>query len=47
MIADIQALRVTNWNRRKAAAVLKIDYRALLYKIKRLSIEKQSIAREV
>jgi two-component system response regulator AtoC len=40
----LQALRVTNWNRRKAAAVLKIDYRALLYKIKRLSIEEQSIS---
>ena len=40
----LQALRGTNWNRRKAAKVLKIDYRSLLYKIKRLAIEEQSIA---
>jgi two-component system response regulator AtoC len=43
----LQALRSANWNRRKAAAELKIDYRALLYKIKRLSIEEQSIAQSV
>jgi two-component system response regulator AtoC len=43
----LQALRATNWNRRKAAAVLRIDYRSLLYKIKRLSIEEQSIAQSV
>jgi len=43
----LEALRATNWNRRKAAAVLKIDYRALLYKIKSLSIEEQSIEQGV
>ena len=43
----LQALRGTNWNRRKAAAILKIDYRSLLYKIKRLAIEEQSIAQSV
>jgi two-component system response regulator AtoC len=34
----LEALTSTNWNRRKAAAKLQIDYRALLYKMKRLSI---------
>jgi two-component system, NtrC family, response regulator AtoC len=34
----LEALNATNWNRRKAAAKLQIDYRALLYKMKRLSI---------
>ncbi len=29
-----EVLRKTNWNRRKAAAVLEISYRSLLYKIK-------------
>jgi two-component system, NtrC family, response regulator AtoC len=34
----LEALTSTRWNRRKAAAKLQIDYRALLYKMKRLSI---------
>jgi len=29
-----EALRRTNWNRRKAAKLLEISYRSLLYKIK-------------
>ena len=29
-----EVLRKTNWNRRKAADVLEISYRSLLYKIK-------------
>jgi two-component system response regulator AtoC len=36
--AIIAALESTQWNRRRAAMLLKIDYKALLYKIKRLSI---------
>ncbi|MGB5106895.1 MAG: sigma-54 dependent transcriptional regulator [Candidatus Zixiibacteriota bacterium] len=32
LIAEV--LRKTNWNRRKAAAILEISYRSLLYKIK-------------
>ena len=33
------ALNSTRWNRKQAAALLKIDYKALLYKMKKLSIE--------
>jgi two-component system response regulator AtoC len=35
----VDALQTTRWNRKKAAAVLKIDYKALLYKMKKLNIE--------
>ena len=30
---------MTRWNRKQAAALLKIDYKALLYKMKKLGIE--------
>jgi len=33
-----RVLQQTNWNRRKAAEILKISYRALLYKIKELDL---------
>jgi DNA-binding NtrC family response regulator len=33
-----RALQYTGWNRKRAAAVLKISYRGLLYKIRRHSI---------
>ncbi len=33
-----RALRHTGWNRKRAAALLKISYRGLLYKIRRHSI---------
>jgi DNA-binding NtrC family response regulator len=33
------ALNTTRWNRRKAAALLSIEYRSFLYKIKKLGIE--------
>jgi transcriptional regulator with PAS, ATPase and Fis domain len=33
-----QALSQTNWNRRKAAQLLDISYRSLLYKIKEYQI---------
>ena len=37
--AILAALNSTRWNRKQAAALLKIDYKALLYKMKRLGIE--------
>jgi DNA-binding NtrC family response regulator len=37
--AILAALNSTRWNRKQAAQVLNIDYKALLYKMKKLSIE--------
>jgi two-component system, NtrC family, response regulator AtoC len=37
--AILAALNSTHWNRRRAAVLLKIDYKALLYKMKKLGIE--------
>jgi two-component system response regulator AtoC len=37
--AIIAALESTHWNRKKAAILLKIDYKALLYKMKKLDID--------
>jgi two-component system response regulator AtoC len=42
--AIIAALNSTQWNRKKAAILLKIDYKALLYKMKKLSIEDKMAA---
>lgn len=36
----LRALRGTNWNKKKAAQMLQISYKALLYKIKECGIEK-------
>ena len=36
--AILSALNSTQWNRKQAAAILQIDYKALLYKIKKLGI---------
>jgi two-component system, NtrC family, response regulator AtoC len=36
----LKALRGTNWNKKRAALLLKISYKALLYKIKECGIEK-------
>jgi DNA-binding NtrC family response regulator len=36
--AITQVLEQTNWNRKQAAAVLKISYKALLYKIRQYGI---------
>ena len=36
--AILSALNATQWNRKRAAAMLQIDYKALLYKIKKLGI---------
>jgi two-component system response regulator AtoC len=38
----IAALNSTRWNRKRAAAMLNIEYKALLYKMKKLSIESRS-----
>lgn len=40
--AIVAALSTTRWNRKKAAAVLRIDYKALLYKMKKLGIDGNS-----
>ena len=37
--AILAALHTTRWNRKQAAALLKIDYKALLYKMKKLGVE--------
>lgn len=37
--AIVAALESTHWNRKKAALLLKIDYKALLYKMKKLDID--------
>jgi two-component system, NtrC family, response regulator AtoC len=42
--AIIAALDSTRWNRKKAAAILRIDYKALLYKMKKLGIEDKAVA---
>lgn len=40
MQAIAEALQQTSWNRKKAAALLNISYKALLYKIKQYGIDK-------
>jgi two-component system response regulator AtoC len=40
--AILEALHRTRWNRKQAATLLKIDYKALLYKMKKLSIEERA-----
>jgi two-component system, NtrC family, response regulator AtoC len=40
--AILEALNTTRWNRKQAAALLQIDYKALLYKMKKLRIEGKS-----
>jgi len=42
----LATLNSTRWNRKQAAALLKVDYKALLYKIKRLGIEDKPILLE-
>jgi two-component system, NtrC family, response regulator AtoC len=37
--AILAALDTTRWNRKQAAALLQIDYKALLYKMKKLGVE--------
>jgi len=42
--AILGALNSTRWNRKQAAALLKIDYKALLYKMKKLGVEDTPVA---
>jgi two-component system response regulator AtoC len=42
--AIVGALKSTNWNRKQASILLQIEYKALLYKMKRLSIKKEKPA---
>jgi len=39
----LKALEMTNWNRKRAADILHISYKALLYKIKETSLDKRPI----
>jgi len=41
--AILAALNSTRWNRKQAAALLKIDYKALLYKMKKLGVEDNNL----
>ena len=41
--AILAALNRTDWNRRQAAVLLQVDYKALLYKMKVLSITKEGV----
>lgn len=41
--AILDALSQTDWNRRQASVLLQIDYKALLYKMKVLSIAKEDV----
>ena len=41
--AILAALDSTRWNRKQAAALLQIDYKALLYKMKKLGVESRSL----
>jgi two-component system response regulator AtoC len=43
----LAALHATHWNRKLAAARLQIDYKAFLYKMRKLSIEDQATAEPV
>jgi len=40
----LKALETTNWNRKRAADMLNISYKALLYKIKETSLDKRFIS---
>jgi DNA-binding NtrC family response regulator len=40
--AIMAALQKTYWNRKRAAILLNIDYKGLLYKMKKLGIGEQS-----
>ena len=41
--AILAALNSTRWNRKQAAALLKIDYKALLYQMKKLGVEDKPV----
>jgi two-component system response regulator AtoC len=42
--AILSALHRTKWNRKQAAAILRVDYKALLYKLKKLGIDRKEPA---
>jgi two-component system response regulator AtoC len=42
--AILAALNSTRWNRKQAAALLRIDYKALLYKMKKLGVEDKVVS---
>lgn len=42
--AILAALNSTRWNRKQAAALLQIDYKAFLYKMKKLGVEQKATA---
>lgn len=42
----LKALEMTNWNRKKAADILSISYKALLYKIKETGLDKRFIPKK-
>jgi two-component system response regulator AtoC len=42
--AIMAALNSTNWNRKQAAHLLKVDYKVLLYRIKKLGLEEKIVA---
>ena len=42
--AILAALESTRWNRKQAAVLLQIDYKALLYKLKKLGLDDKSAA---
>ena len=44
--AILAALNSTRWNRKRAAALLEIDYKALLYKMKKLGVEDRPMPME-
>ena len=39
----LEALEMTNWNRKKAANILNVSYKTLLYKIKEYDLDKRFI----
>jgi two-component system response regulator AtoC len=41
--AILAALNATRWNRKRAAAMLKVDYKSLLYKMRRLNIDEKPV----
>ncbi len=45
--AITQALEQTNWNRKQAAAILQISYKALLYKIRQYGIAEAKSAHKL
>jgi two-component system, NtrC family, response regulator AtoC len=42
--AILAALNSTRWNRKQAASVLKVDYKSLLYKMKKLGIDENPVS---